>query len=395
MIKINSIKIINVGPIKEIVLNFDKSFNIICGENGIGKTTILNCLAQSFSNNHLSLKKKASSEKGFWQIDVNINDKKIENEITIDAFHPNEYKSTNKFYFYENSIDVIVFKTHRDIEYMRLNSLSTDPIKSIGNFAQETLSGSLSADLKNWFVNRYLFSAQKGTLDENQIKNFEIAKKCFTFLNPRISFSKVIPDSFDILIHDEKEEIYFEYLSSGYKSCIALLLGLIKEVEFRYKNPSKFIRDFDGIVFIDELDLHLHPEWQAMIYKTLKVILPNAQIFTSTHSPHIIQIANPEEIIALTLNENKEITFNPIFNSEFGCQGWTVEEILVGVMGMTETRTDQYLEIIEKFNLAIESEDYLSAKSNYNILDRMLHPENSLKKIFRIQLAGMSKNDKD
>ncbi|XDD44695.1 AAA family ATPase (plasmid) [Leptospira sp. WS60.C2] len=393
MIRVNSIRIVNVGPIKDIKLNFDNSFNIICGQNGIGKTTILNCLAQSFSASNLTLKKKAGTENGFWDIDVNIDGTKYENNISINAFHPNDNNNLYKILFYESSKEVIVFKTHRDIDYIKLNSLSNDPIKNIGTFAQETLSGSLSDDLKNWFVNRYLFSAQSGALDENQLKNFELAKQCFTFLNPKISFCKVSPNSFDILLNDNNDEIYFEYLSSGYKSCIALLLGLIKEIEFRHKNPTKYIMNFDGIVFIDEIDLHLHPEWQATIYQILKHILPKAQIFTSTHSPHIIQIANPKEIIALTLNENLEIISNSLINSEFGCQGWTIEEILTGVMGMTETRTEQYREIMEKFNSALENDDYSGAKLNFDVIERMLHPENALKKIFKIQLAGMRKND--
>ncbi|MDB5119788.1 MAG: hypothetical protein JWN56_1006 [Sphingobacteriales bacterium] len=37
-----------IGPIKNLELAFDNHFNIICGQNGIGKTTILDCLAQSF-----------------------------------------------------------------------------------------------------------------------------------------------------------------------------------------------------------------------------------------------------------------------------------------------------------------------------------------------------------
>lgn len=165
-----------------------------------------------------------------------------------------------------------------------------------------------------------MFSAQKGTLDKNQLKNYKLAKDCFSILNSEISFSKVNPNSFDILLNTPTGEIYFEYLSSGYKSCLAVLLGLIKEIELRYKNPSKFIKDFDGIVFIDELDLHLHPEWQAKIYTALKEILPKAQIFTSTHSPHIIQVAKPSEIIALIRDEEMNIKSNSLINSEFGCQ---------------------------------------------------------------------------
>jgi predicted ATPase len=392
MLKINNIKITGIGPIKDLELAFDNHFNIICGQNGIGKTTILDCLAQSFGVSTTSVKRTAGLEKGNWTVDVLISGVIQQKSFDITSFHPKE-KTYNSSGFYQNSKEIIVFKTHRDIPYQHLGSINTDPQKNYNHFASETIQGSLPNDLKNWFVNRHLWSAHEKHLDENQLKNISLAKECFNFLNSEISFSKVNPTSNDILLNTPNGEIYFEYLSSGYKSCMAVLIGLIKEIEFRFKNPSKFIKDFEGIVFIDEIDLHLHPEWQAKIYETLKIILPKAQVFTSTHSPHIIQIANPKEIIPLTLDETNEVKLNHIINQEYGCQGWSVEEILTDVMGMTVTRTSTYINAVRNFNKAIDSEDFETAKTQFQILDAMLHPENSLKKILKIQLTGISSDD--
>ncbi|MGE8554788.1 MAG: AAA family ATPase [Chryseobacterium jejuense] len=392
MIKINKIKINCIGPIKDLELEFNNHFNIICGQNGIGKTTILDCLAQSFAGSNTTLKKTSGFEKGLWDIDISIDGTKSSKSFLIDQFRPNETRRNYNGY-YQNSNDIIVFKTHRNIEYIKLSSLGTDQIKNHHEFSGETIEGSKSNQLKNWFINRFLFSAQAGTLDENQLKNYELAKECFTILNPTIKFLKVLPNSFDILLSTPLGEIYFEYLSSGYKSSLALLLGLIQEIELRYTNPSKFIKDFEGVVLIDEIDLHLHPEWQAKIYEALKAILPKAQIITSTHSPHIIQVSNASEIIPLIIDNENEVKLNPIINKEYGCQGWTVEEILIDVMGMTETRTSTYLNAISNFNKAIDEEDFEKANTYFLILDAMLHPENSLKKILKIQLTGISTND--
>lgn len=396
MIKIQNIKIQGIGPIKNLELSFDKHFNIICGQNGIGKTTILDCIAQSFSASNSSIKRSATVKAGHWIIEASINTKINNKKFEVTSFYPQDYRFNQDALFqgfYQNAGDVIVFKTHRDIKYNELASLSKDKLKDSHEFSKETISGSLPTELKNWFVSRFLFSSQPNSLDESQLKNFELAKECFNVLNTNIYFSKVDATSFDILLTTPNGEIYFEYLSSGYKSCLAVLLGLIQEIELRYKHPSKYIKDFDGIVIIDELDLHLHPEWQAKIYESLKVILPNAQVFSSTHSPHIIQVASSKEIISLTLDENNEVKLNTIINQEYGCQGWTVEEILTDIMGMTETRTTAYLNAISNFNKAIDKEDFNSANAQFHIIDAMLHPENSLRKILKIQLTGIIAND--
>ncbi len=59
---------------------------------------------------------------------------------------------------------------------------------------------------------------------------------------------------------------------------------------------------------------------------------------------------------------------------------WTVEEILRDVMGMQETRTDFYTSTINQFDEAMQEENYQKAKEAYDILSKMLHPENSLNK---------------
>jgi predicted ATP-binding protein involved in virulence len=392
MIKINTLRLIGIGPIKDVQLEFNKHFNIICGQNGIGKTTILDAMAQAFSIRETNLKRNSNCANGIIQIEVSIDEENHSKTIPVNTFSPMEQQRTDVG-FYQQALEVVVFKTHRDIPYNRLQSLSTDPQKSINDNARQTLTGTLSSELKNWFVNRHLWSKHDGHLDEGQIRNINLAKNTIGLLNEDMSFSRVDPRTNDILINTPDGEIYFEYLSSGYKSCLAVLMGIIKEIEFRYHSPSIFASDFKGIVFIDEIDLHLHPEWQAKIYLGLKRILPNAQVFTSTHSPHLIQVAEANEIIPLVRDAESNTRLNEVVNTDFGYQGWTVEEILTDVMGMSETRTDIYHNAINDFNSALENENISQLNSAYSKISKMLHPNNPLRKIFQIQMVGVGEND--
>ena len=56
-------------------------------------------------------------------------------------------------------------------------------------------------------------------------------------------------------------------------------------------------KEFDGIIVIDELELHLHPEWQTKIYFALQEIFPNVQFIITTHSPHIVQSAKGNKLL--------------------------------------------------------------------------------------------------
>lgn len=394
---IEKIHIKGIGGIKELTLEFHKGLNLICGTNGIGKTTILDCISNIFVRNRPNVKKNVNYDKGKFELELiedNSEKKLLGYEIT--EFEPENNKDfINIAAKYSKSI--LVFKVFRNLEYNKLMNVSRDPDKSEEITAQDAYIGINASDIKNWFIQRYMWSAHKNMLTEQQINNLGKAKSCFNTLDNNVKFSRIIPDTFDIMIDTNQGEVYFEYLSSGYKSCVYILLGIIKEVEFRYKSPHIAIEDFNGVILIDEIDVHLHPQWQATLIKALKNLVPNAQIIATTHSPSMVQCAEPNEIIPLTFDENNNVIVREINISKYGFQGWSIEEILVDIMGMTNTKSSLYNETIKKFDHALDSEDLEKAMECYRVLEDMLHPSNPMRKILKIQMAGMgdSGNDKN
>ena len=250
-----------------------------------------------------------------------------------------------------------------------------------------------SSDIKAWFIHRYLWSAHKDALQNEQMNNLSCGKKIFSVLDPEVSFSRIAMDTNDIMVKTKQGEVYFEYLSSGYKSCVYILLGIIKEIEFRFKNPCINIGDFSGIILIDEIDVHLHPQWQESLVRALRVFFPKAQIIATTHSPSIIQCANANEIIPLEFDVHNNVVLRKFNVGEYGFQGWSIEEILTDVMGMKAIRSDLFTSTLRDFDRAVDDGNLQLAQESYVKLDKMLHPKNHLRKLLEISMIGIGKDD--
>jgi len=96
-------------------------------------------------------------------------------------------------------------------------------------------------------------------------------------------------------------------MSDGYRSALALLTDILRHLISTYGLNGLIERDQknravitkSGVVLIDEIDAHLHPEWQRDIGFWLKRHFPNIQFLVTTHSPLICQAADPNGLFVL------------------------------------------------------------------------------------------------
>lgn len=96
-------------------------------------------------------------------------------------------------------------------------------------------------------------------------------------------------------------------MSDGYRAALALLADILRHLVKAYGFDGLAERDAEGklrivrsgVVMIDEIDAHLHPEWQREIGFWLKAHFPNIQFLVTTHSPIICQAADPNGLFVL------------------------------------------------------------------------------------------------
>jgi energy-coupling factor transporter ATP-binding protein EcfA2 len=95
-------------------------------------------------------------------------------------------------------------------------------------------------------------------------------------------------------------------MSDGYRAALALLVDILRHMIQAFGVENLVVRTngrlqvaHSGVVLIDEIDAHLHPEWQREIGFWLKDHFPKVQFLVTTHSPIILQAADPNGLFVL------------------------------------------------------------------------------------------------
>ena len=87
-------------------------------------------------------------------------------------------------------------------------------------------------------------------------------------------------------------------LAHGYQSTIAWLADLVGHMLLE-ADAEVEPEDMEGVVLVDEIDLYLHPVWQATLIPALRKTFPKMQFIVTTHSPVVLSRVAPHEVVRL------------------------------------------------------------------------------------------------
>ncbi|BAZ32640.1 ATPase [Cylindrospermum sp. NIES-4074] len=160
---------------------------------------------------------------------------------------------------------------------------SLEPAKRSSNFITQFDEDSALSSFERWIV--YLdFRIAKDGSDNKAKQMRKVGEKVIERLLPGgAKIAEVTADGqIKFLVNDR--QVSTIGLSDGFRSVIALAGDLIWRLLQAFpdlEDPTQA----SGVVLIDELDIHLHPTWQRQIAGWLRDIFPNLQFFVATHSP--------------------------------------------------------------------------------------------------------------
>ena len=140
-------------------------------------------------------------------------------------------------------------------------------------------------------------------------------------------------DRFSFGIGKSPVNIPAPWLSQGYQSTIAWIADLIGQMFWDAKRPVD-IAEMEGLVLIDEIDIHLHPTWQVHLIEALKTTFPRLQFVVTTHSPMVLPGLKKEEILRIRQTEEGAVVVEPVNESPAVMTGSELYEAFFGIEGL-------------------------------------------------------------
>ncbi|MBK9458235.1 MAG: AAA family ATPase [Sphingobacteriales bacterium] len=260
----------------------DTQFIVFTGENGDGKTSILQAIGLGMHHSA-----DLSNNNGTFDIELvynsnhNLIHKQTSNDIAASLpFLDKNASFLNNFAAYGAS---------------RLKVCKTDPINPLFNLNAET------AELQN--ITTYWLPR----VADKQPKLYENIRQLLIKLLPNVSdiiYKDNNSVNASVVFVEKGHEVLLQNLSAGHKS-IVLMIG---DMILRLYNTQSWIddpKDFTGIVLIDELEAHLHPKWQKLFPQILAETFPKVQFIVTTHSP-ITLLGMPNNTVIFNVQRNDD-----------------------------------------------------------------------------------------
>ncbi len=139
------------------------------------------------------------------------------------------------------------------------------------------------------------------------------------------------------------EEVAVDVLPDGLKSLVSWIGDLLMRMDRVPWVDDTPLLEREITLFLDEIEVHLHPAWQRKVLPVVQDLFPNAQVFVSTHSPFIIASADDAWIYPLYLDEQGRGQVGETLPSMLGNSYATVLRDVLGIEAEFAPQVDERL----------------------------------------------------
>lgn len=321
-------------------------WNLLLGDNGAGKTTVLQCLSEIFAR---VSKIPAAQElpQGGWRFvahettqvpyarvgcekfslrfsmvtDIKLGQLSKNHDFTELEVHSHKGKSG-----YNESITSLLlcgYGAFRRFGNTKLGAeLNPDPCITLFNDDEPLLN------VEEWLL-RSDYAATKSKDAKARLRLEHITKLLIKLL-PEVEEIRIPPNGPAIPIPEAKTPDGFvpvRSLSTGYRATMAWVTDFAARMLDRYPDSATPFAE-PAVVLVDQIDTHLHPKWQRPLVQDLSSCFPATQFIVTAHSPLMV-LAMPEANVAVLRRDGDHTV---IHNNPENVRGWRVDQVLASAL---------------------------------------------------------------
>lgn len=373
--QLDRIQLENIGPFDSLELKLDPNWNILLGDNGVGKSNILRAIAVAICG------KDAQPYAGRL-IKAGKTNASIILETGRNLYKAELFSTTSG----PAQLDVIPVRPLEAeawlaIGFPALRTVSWDRPKAPEQIPKsfptaDDLLPLVKGDpdprldkLKQWIVNLDYLSKHEQSETGDGGRYERLLNKFFEYVavlteGITIKRGEVNPHTHEITIITDDGQLPLESISQGMTSLIGWVGILLQRLYEIYREDEDPTQRF-ALILMDEIDAHLHPAWQQSLVSNLAKIFPNAQFIATTHSPLIVGGMPPEQVIRFARDEDGKVVQLKV---EQEMTVGRADQILTGDLfglkttlaldAVTQEELNKYKELLGKTRTGVEEKEF-------------------------------------
>ncbi len=196
---------------------------------------------------------------------------------------------------------------------------SKDPLEHLLN----PFSPISSSEIFQWVANQYVYHAL--ALAENKLEEAQAYLTAIQRVEQLLNEGLEYPISFHVKrnpfrldVRQNGTTLSVDQLSDGTRSFLSWPLDyLMRASRINWENPADSAVA-PGLVLVDEIDAHLHPEWQRRAMSVVSQLLPETYVIATTHSPFVLGSTDDAQVFQIYKDVDGKLKVKADFDELYG-----------------------------------------------------------------------------
>ena len=356
-----------------------RKWTVILGDNGVGKTSLLQCLANFETIEDADSLGFIINLKGIIFSSTFLDEKSQIKATVIDSVVGEvevKYGREKTFWPYDKEDDDFLIGL-RCYGYGANRFMSKGSLGGRKSWTSETLFKNRASliNAEEWLLKLDYAASKESDVKDYATKRRNQVEDILREVLPDISnirFTSPTRDNLSQTVEFQSPYgwVTIHQLSLGYKTMVAWMIDLAAHLFDTYPDSENPLAE-PAIVLVDEIDLHLHPKWQQKIFGYLDEKFPATQFIVTAHSPLVVQSAPADANIVLLKREGDHVVIKQDIES---VREWRLDQILASDiydMGIRNPDIEKQLKertvLLQKDSLTPQEKERLA------ILNKMAH----------------------